>query len=113
MSNCITIGKFSGEQISCESRQSFKEIKLCDRAIVVVALVNKFGWPKVADSDRAFIAYLGFESVEEARQLLQRVIHDHAEIRAAERIEDWPFEAKIKGISADWVLKFVEDNPDF
>lgn len=110
MPNKITVGKFSGEEIPCESHQSFKEIQLCDRAIVVVAIKNKFGWPKVPDSSHAFIAYLGFESVDEACQLLQRIKHEHAEIRESERLESWPFEAKIKGISADWVLEFSWEN---
>ncbi|MEG4286404.1 hypothetical protein QUB68_25055 [Microcoleus sp. A006_D1] len=118
MSKIIFAG-IQGQVLESSPNGSFLVVKLSDRITICGAVVNKFDWDIAPDEDsgfESFITYIGVRSQIDAdriKPLLQQngayFGKDGSDPRKSKRCRSYPFELKVRGLEADFVVDCINE----
>ncbi|MDB9513921.1 hypothetical protein PN499_22225 [Kamptonema animale CS-326] len=115
----ITFAGIKGRIKKTSPHGNFLVVELSDRITICGTFSNQFLWeesPEIESGFESFITYIGLESDSEVENWRQLAIElggyfktdDEAIPRSAKRVDAFPLEIKVRGLSADAVLELVE-----
>lgn len=117
--NKINFAGIQGQIVESSPHNNYLVVKLSDRITIVGTFSNQFDWPESSDEDSgfvSFITYVGVRSRSEAdniKPLLQRsggfFGKDGSEPRKSKRCRSYPFELKVRGLEAEFVVDCINE----
>jgi hypothetical protein len=118
----LNFAGMAGTIVSQSPHGNFVCLSLADHLTVCGTYSNKFKWEDSPESEsgfNSFIVYLGLSSASEVNQWLDTITEyggyckpDESEPRPAKRVEAYPLEIKVRGLTPDAVIKLAKGGCD-
>ncbi|MFP4336402.1 MAG: hypothetical protein ACLFQP_00590 [Halothece sp.] len=115
----ITFSGIEGQVIKTSPHGNYVVVKLSDRITICGTFTNQFKWEKHWEKRSgfvSFITYIGLTSPEEAEHFINWVLdngghfkYDEDTPRESKWVKEFPFEIKVRGLSAKSVTKLVKE----
>ena len=116
----IDFAGIEGQIIESSPHSNYLVVKLTDRITVCGTFSNQFEWesmPDISSGFESFITYIGVRSSIETAKYIQIVTENGGYFhknentsRRSKRVEAFPLELKVRGLSVDFVAKLVTKN---
>ena len=113
----IDFAGIEGQIIESSPHSNYLVVKLTDRITVCGTFSNQFEWesmPEINSGFKSFITYIGVRSPIETAKYIQIVTENGGYFhknentsRRSKRVEAFPLELKVRGLSVDFVAKLV------
>lgn len=120
--NTITFAKIIGEIVESSPHGNYLVVKLSDRITIVGTFSNIWHWDISEDVDsgfESFITYIGVRSRSEADRIKSFLKQngenggyfgkDGSEPRKSKRCRSYPFELKVRGLKAEFVVDCINE----
>ena len=116
--NKINFAGIEGEVKESSPHGNYLVVKLSDRIYICGTFSNQFCWQESTDASSgfaSFITYIGVENKQKADEFVQWAIandgyfnHNDGDARPAKRIEAFPLEIKVRGLSPKSVVELAK-----
>lgn len=114
----INFAGVEGEVVEVSPHGSYVVVKLSDRITIVGTTNNQFNWQEMPDASSgfdSFITYVGVRSKadgEKVKEIVSQVggytYAKESEARKSKRIQDFPLEIKIRGLTPEFVTEVIK-----
>lgn len=120
----ITFAGIEGEVIESSPHNNYLVVRLSARITIVGTFSNQFCWQEMPDASSGFeifITYIGVRSTASASNTVKQIVagvggyfySKEQQPRKSKRVKGFPFELKVRGLTADFVAEIVRQPTKF